>query len=379
MVPCENDLKSSIHALKGLRLVEKKDAIMFKSPEQASAVKTAIKATESMICVLPTAGGKTGIIHVPAFLERSKCLLTVVVVPLVALMDDHIHRLNKRGIPGFKCFQWDDQWYKLGIPQDVSILFVSVETAATTTFLNALKLIEDRLARIVIDEAYLAITWSDFRSDMHRLVYLRELNIPLIVLSASIQPRMEKELSIALGTTFTTTIRQTTVRPRLYYGVQWLQKTSDEMPSLINMLRTREDQLTDDDRVIIYCTSIPDTTNTATTIAQNLTWTGALCYHGSMAPKEKVDTLNAWRSGNCRVICATSAFGAGVDYAHVRLVVHRRGSASILDYAQETGRASRDNNDADCIVLASRKFHQRFAKMTPPAQVKDNAQCGRIA
>lgn len=166
-------MKASIQALKGLRLVEQKDGIMFKSPEQALAVKTAIKATEPMICVLPTGGGKTAIFHVPAFLERSKGLLTVVIVPLVALMDDHIHRLNKRGIPGFKSFQWDGQWYKIGIPQDVSILFVSMETAATTTFLNALKLIESRLARIVVvDEAHLAITWSDFRSDMHKLVYI---------------------------------------------------------------------------------------------------------------------------------------------------------------------------------------------------------------
>ncbi|CDH60955.1 predicted protein [Lichtheimia corymbifera JMRC:FSU:9682] len=71
-------------------------------------------------------------------------------------------------------------------------------------------------------------------------------------------------------------------------------------------------------------------------------------------------------SGECKVICATSAFGAGIDYAHVRLVVHCCGSSSVLDYAQETERAGRDNKDADCIILAYKQYHTRFSKATPP-------------
>lgn len=78
------------------------------------------------------------------------------------------------GIPGFKCFSWDNPWFHTGIPSDITILFVWVETAASERFLNALKIIKSRVARIVVDEAHLVITWSTFRPDMHKLVYLRD-------------------------------------------------------------------------------------------------------------------------------------------------------------------------------------------------------------
>ncbi|CDS06957.1 hypothetical protein LRAMOSA09480 [Lichtheimia ramosa] len=110
----------------------------------------------------------------------------------------------------------------------------------------------------------------------------------------------------------------------------------------MDLLRSRLQGLAGHDRVIVYCMTRQSCIDAANAVSTALPETRAHSYHGSMTQDTKVQALQNWRSGKCKVICATSAFDAGIDYAHVRLVVHISGSASVLDYAQETGRAGRD-------------------------------------
>ena len=335
----------------------------FKSREQLLAIHEAHSRDRDVLAVLPTGGGKSMLFLVPSALEKD--LITVVVCPLVALSNDMKNRFARFGI---RFAAWSERHN-----DDFQILIVSIETASTNDFLDFLNQLALRsvLARIVIDEAHIILTSAEYRPKLKELISMRpSAPVPLLLLTASLPPSMTQELCRAVGSRNTLIIRSpSTIRSNIKYSIRQGSKigTTARFRTIVAILKHHIAQFGNDDRAIIYCH-----TKFATEIlAKNLSDEGrelkARPYHSESCQKELLD--KSWRFGLARVMVATGAFGAGIDYPHVRLVIHDGNPRTILDFAQESGRAGRDGRKAESIVLLqppSTSLHARGRRSIGP-------------
>ncbi|KAJ8651373.1 hypothetical protein O0I10_013105 [Lichtheimia ornata] len=342
-------------ALEGLHEYLGDPSATFTSSTQCTAIAAAIEGVHSIMCVLPTGAGKSLVFAIPALMQAYG-KITVIVVPLAALVLDHVDNLNARGIP---CMIWHkNSTCKLGIPNTMRIVVVSVEAAISTEFINALQVLHDtnRLERIVVDEAHLAITWNDFRPDMLDLILLRKVPTQLILLSATIPPHdIQGDLVAAFGTRFDLVLREPTYRPKLKYHIQWHDSDTLMRDALVKQLQSFETSIANSERGLVFVTSRDKAESLVKDLETRVPWTKAQYYHGKISDDKKKDVLKAWKTGECKVVVATCAFGIGIDFKEVRFVMHLAGSSSVLDYIQETGRAGRDGTNAECILFANRK------------------------
>lgn len=166
-----------------------------------------------LVVVLPTGGGKTLLFMVPACLGDPG--VTVVVVPFRALLGNMVGRMKEAGID---CVEW-----KAGEVNPATTVVVSADRAAEWDFMDyASQLNRDKLLRrVVIDECHLAFTASDWRPKLARLKNLRLLQCPIVLLTATLPPLLEHELSEAMLIPLATYIRASTVRPSTRYSAQW--------------------------------------------------------------------------------------------------------------------------------------------------------------
>jgi len=296
---------------------------------------------------LPTGGGKSLLFTLPAYLE--KALVTVVVVPLVALLADLRRRLEQSAIP---CQEWRSETASIGAV--VKIVLVAAEHATTHEFTAMCTRLANlnRLSRIVIDEAHLIVTSASYREAMHDFFSLARCTKSTICPSLShLPPSMESEVKDKFMLYRSVTVRSSTVRTNLIYKIQIMDSKNDQFLDdaadvIQQYLATPSSSK---DRAIVFCRSKQDTHAISSLLSQNETD----FYHGALSADEKKEKLLQWKSGRIKVMVATSGFGAVIDYACVRLVVHVSLSYSLLDYIQETGRAGRDGERARCVTLVN--------------------------
>lgn len=341
------DADESFSILRHLRRFYQDQTAMFKSIHQARALELILKRDQDLLVVLPTGGGKSLLFMLPAFIETK--LMTVVVVPLVALTEDLLNRCVQSGI---SCEVWNGRFITEMGANYPSLLFVSCEIASTVTFLGALRNLvgRNRLSRIVVDECHLALIWSSFRPCMEGLIGLRTLRVPLVLLTASIPPSMEFRLKIAFGSNFTT-VRRTCVRQEISYRVMVLSAKVNLTQEVVKLaIKMLANECSDPRaRGIIYCRTRAETEELCETLcAQDIP---ASAYHGGMLEVDKTEAFRKWRSGTVRVVVATKAFGMGIDYDAVRFIIHKNHPISLLDYMQESGRCGRDGLPAVAIMV----------------------------
>lgn len=237
----------------------------------------------------------------------------------------------------------------------VDILFVAVEHCTTYSLQAHLHRLSNanKLARIVVDECHLTLTWTSFRPAMRSVYTLRQQNVPLLLLSATVPPAMELELKVRYASDFTVVRAPTTVRAALVYSVikcgdytsmgkgvvaRIYQKKFDSCCGIIYTQRIAECQYLQD----ILQEAFPDKT--------------ILKYHGQMAEDEKKiqQAIFSSQSNNCFMV-ATSAFGTGIDKGNVQFVYHHGTASSVLEYIQESGRAARSpsglESPGDCAIF----------------------------
>jgi superfamily II DNA helicase RecQ len=242
----------------------------------------------------------------------------------------------------------------------VQLLFLSVEHAGMPDVQAFVQNIhgQGRLSRIVIDESHLALSWSDFRPSMFALKGLRMFPVPLLLLSATVPPSMEQDLRFHFGSNFRT-IRQSTVRPELKYEVQEVDEARMDR-AIVDALYQTEDDL-EDGRAIVFCLQKVETSELADKINERFGTRIAATYHGDMDASDRKISQDEWMSGSTvKVMVATKAFGMGIDCSNIRLIVHKGQSSSILDYAQETGRAGRDGCPSRCLTITNDKYSKQF-------------------
>ncbi len=310
---------------------------------QRQAVDAVIAGQDALV-LMPTGGGKSICYQVPALVRPGTAL---VISPLIALMDDQIAALRQLGV----CAGALHSELEAGEAAQVaglldsgrlSLLYVSPERLLSAATLERLR--RRDLSLIAIDEAHCVSAWGhEFRPDYRDLRRLAQIfpNVPRVALTATADPRTRDDILAALDMQGAQIFAASFHRPNLHIAAQ--PKTS-ETTQLLDFLRAHPGEAG-----IVYCGSRNKTERVAARLREKkLT---ALPFHAGLSPIEKRAALARFRSGEPVVMVATIAFGMGIDRPDVRFVVHLDMPDSPEAYYQQIGRAGRDGERADLLLL----------------------------
>ncbi len=314
-------------------------------PLQREIAEAALAGSD-VLALLPTGGGKSLCYQLPALLQPG---LTLVISPLIALMKDQVDALTANGIAATylnssiggevaaeRLAALDRGEYKL--------LYVAPERALMPGFLASLA--RWNVQRLAIDEAHCVSEWGhDFRPEYRRLAALRRQypHLPAIALTATATDRVRDDIERFLELRDPQRFVASFNRPNLRYSVFEKREASAQ---LLAWCKARSNE-----SGIVYVQS----RNSAEDLAARLTASGiqARPYHAGLAPRERARNQELFIRDEIRVICATIAFGMGIDKPNVRYVVHYDVPKTIEGYYQETGRAGRDGLPSECALFFS--------------------------
>ncbi len=301
---------------------------------------------QDTIGVLPTGFGKSVTFQIPALLLDG---LTIVISPLIALMEDQVRNLAKREIPAaywhadLSIVEQETLLYRLKKNQ-VKLLYVSPERLQNKFFIN--KILELTIAFIVVDEAH-TILWAEgFREAFaHIADFIKRLpkRPPILALTATATDSTLKKIICSLELKNSQQFFLNMDRPNLFYRVY---QPRDKLTFLIQYLKEHVEQ-----KGIIYCL----TRKKVVELKQQLLQKGIDCayYHGGLDSEEKKKQQNLFVTGKVFLMVCTNAFGMGIDIPDIRFVMEYQVPASLEDLAQQLGRAARDGGTAEGVVLFS--------------------------
>jgi ATP-dependent DNA helicase RecQ len=337
-------------------------------PLQEDIIRDSL-AGKDVFTLLPTGGGKSLCFQLPALVRPG---LTLVISPLISLMKDQVDALLTSGIPATFLNSSLSPHHARERIHDLHqgkyrLLYVAPERAVLSGFLNDITNWNVNL--IAVDEAHCISEWGhDFRPEYRELVELRKRlpSVPIMALTATATKRVRgdiiKYLQLKAPSSFVASFN----RPNLSYKV--LPKT-DPYRQLLTFLRQRKDE-----SGIVYCQS----RKTTESIAAKLTIDdiSAAPYHAGMEQSDRTRNQELFLRDEIRVMCATIAFGMGINKSNVRFVVHYDLPKNIEGYYQETGRAGRDGLPSECLLLFSRGD---VVKQLHFIEEKEDEQVRRIA
>ena len=328
-----------------LKLMYGADA-RYKTEHQELAMKAVLNGDSQVMAILATSEGKSLLFLLPSQLPGA--CTTVVLLPLLALLSDLMRRCRLAHIPFREWSTDEDESSYWGCP----LIFASTDAAAMKplkTFLWRLDA-EGRLDRVVFDEAHLIQTASGYRLRMLKLVELRQLHCQLLFLTGSLPPSMMGDFYESMALMQPTTIRSITFRKDIRYQVSKIEsENAAEMEDqFVGIVKSQLADEGDESRYIVYTKS----KEKARRLAEKM---GCEWYHSeSGTAEEKTAVFHRWIKGERRVICCTTAFGAGVDYPHVRKVFYYEMPMDAVELTQGSGRSGRDGAGGYCeIFLAS--------------------------
>ena len=303
-------------------------------------------AGHDVVALLPTGGGKSLCYQLPALLEPG---LTLVISPLIALMKDQVDALEANGIAAtFLNSSIDPSAAAARMDAldrgEYRLLYVAPERAVLSGFVAGLK--RWNLQRIAVDEAHCVSEWGhDFRPEYRQIATLRKAhpNVPIMALTATATARVRSDVERFLELRSPQRFVASFNRPNLRYGV------FEKRDALAQLLAWTKDKAAESG--IVYVQS----RDSAEDLARRLTAAGisARPYHAGLSARERSRNQELFIRDEIRVICATIAFGMGIDKPNVRYVVHYDVPKSVEGYYQETGRAGRDGLPSECALFLS--------------------------
>jgi len=331
-------------------------------------------AGRDVLAILPTGAGKSLCYQLPALARDG---LTLVVSPLIALMKDQVDQLQASGVAAtFLNSTLDPGEARRRIEGlcngEFNLLYVAPERLMTRDFLPGLR--AWNVTALAVDEAHCISEWGhDFRPEYRRLreVRLSLPEIPITALTATATPRVREDIVNQLELRDPERFLASFNRPNLSYQIAPKVRAPKQV---VDFIRARPS-----DSGIVYCQSRKRTEE----LAAGLRSAGisAVAYHAGLDPEQRARNQDAYLRDEVRVVCATVAFGMGINKPDVRFVIHADLPKNIEGYYQETGRAGRDGLPADCLLLYARADvvkYQRFISDNPDEQAREVAR-GQLA
>ncbi len=326
-------------------------------PMQAEAVRASLDNRDSLI-VMPTGGGKSLCYQVPPLLTGK---LTVVVSPLIALMQDQVSGLTIAGYPAaaLNSHVSPDEAAKVRAAArdgSLKLLFIAPERLLLDGTVSWLRGLGDRVGSVAVDEAHCISQWGhDFRPEYRRLAELRD-HLPGLAIhayTATATPRVREDVVRQLRLRDPLVLVGRFDRPNLTYRVIPRTRMVEQVAQVLARHEGRA--------AIVYCISRKETESLAAALcAKGL---DARAYHAGMTPQQRTRTSDDFKSERLNIVCATVAFGMGIDRGDVRCVVHAAIPKSVEHYQQETGRAGRDGLPSECVLLHSAADFERWRSL----------------
>jgi ATP-dependent DNA helicase RecQ len=316
-------------------------------PGQEIAIAAAL-ANRDVVAIMPTGGGKSLCFQLPALLKPG---LTVVVSPLISLMQDQVVALQAQGI-GATFLNSTLGWQEIKAREaaifqgQTKLLYIAPERLLSPKGLEFLDLVQEKvgISGLAIDEAHCVSEWGhDFRPEYRQLgtVRLRYPNVPILALTATATQRVRKDIIQQLSLQSPEVHVSSFNRPNLYYEV--LPKQKQSYAQLLQLIKRQKGS------GIIYCLSRKKVEEVAFRLQKDRIL--ALPYHAGMTDIERAENQTRFSQNEVQIIVATIAFGMGINKPDVRFVIHYNLPRNIESYYQEAGRAGRDGNPARCTIL----------------------------
>ncbi|XP_013412024.1 ATP-dependent DNA helicase Q1 [Lingula anatina] len=324
-------------------------------PHQLETMNATLSGKDCIL-IMPTGGGKSLCFQLPALVSKG---ITLVISPLISLMEDQLMTLH---IVGIKATLLNAASSKEDVKEvhdamatktpKLKLLYVTPEKIAKSKrFMNRLEKMYEmgNFARIVIDEVHCCSQWGhDFRPDYKILGILKRQfpGVPILGLTATATTKVIQDVTKLLNIPQCLVLKASFNRPNLYYEVRVKSSNlKDNLDEISKVILTRFQG----EAGIVYCFSQKDTEE----ITRGLQDRGipAGCYHANISAARRTTVHRDWMQNKIQVIVATIAFGMGIDKPDVRFVIHHSISKSMENFYQESGRAGRDDNRAYCILF----------------------------
>ncbi|MCA2937747.1 MAG: DNA helicase RecQ [Microcystis sp. M113S1] len=318
-------------------------------PNQRQIIEAALN-NQDLLVIMPTGGGKSLCFQLPALIKKG---VTVVVSPLIALMQDQVTALADNGIGAtflnstLNAKQVRER-ESLILQGKIKLLYVAPERLLSPSFLDFLAVIDNYLglACLAVDEAHCVSDWGhDFRPEYRQIKQVRQRfpSVPILALTATATQQVREDIIQQLGLRDTSIHIASFNRPNLYYEVQ--PKTSKSYQQLYQYIKGQKGA------GIVYCIS----RKTVDKVAEQLQKDGinALPYHAGMEDRERSKNQTRFIRDDVQIMVATIAFGMGINKPDVRFVIHYDLPRNLEGYYQESGRAGRDGEPAKCTLFFS--------------------------
>ena len=303
---------------------------------------TSILQDKDTMALLPTGAGKSICYQLPALARDG---FTLVISPLIALMQDQVARLKELDIMS-ACIHAGMNYHEVKacienmLYGPYKLLYVSPERLQTELFKEYLP--SFNLNLIAVDEAHCISQWGhDFRPDYLKIAELRDIfpDVPMLALTASATSEVQKDITTRLQLHEPAIFRQSIERDNIFYEVKYSENKAKDVREYLPQSGSN----------IIYCRSRKQTEMLAKQLQQQ--GIPAASYHAGMPKDKREEAQKAWMNNEVSTIAATTAFGMGIDKADVRMVLHYDSPEHLEAYYQEAGRAGRDGQPSKALLL----------------------------
>ncbi|MFN0202436.1 MAG: DNA helicase RecQ [Bacteroidia bacterium] len=308
----------------------------------------AILAKKDVLVLMPTGGGKSLCYQIPAMLQKG---LTLVVSPLISLMKDQVDALLANGIPAAFLnsslnYQEEAEIMQKCVEGNIKLLYVAPERLVSS-FEFFVQNLEIEL--VAIDEAHCISSWGhDFRPEYAQLGRIKKQfsHIPIVALTATADKTTRNDILSQLNLPNPEIFISSFNRPNLSLAVRTALREKEKLQEIAQFIQLRSDE-----SGIIYCMSRKNTES----VCEYLNQVGipSKFYHAGMSADARTKVQDTFMKDETQVICATIAFGMGIDKSNVRWVIHYNLPKSVESYYQEIGRAGRDGLPSDTILYYS--------------------------